>query len=69
MKHFVLALCICYMLAVAAVAKAADAGACYTVQDADARTYCLARAHSEPAQCYAIQKADMRSKCLAEVRK
>lgn len=50
-------------------AHAADAGTCYTIQDSDARTYCLARAHSQPAQCYSIQRADVRAQCLAEVRK
>jgi len=51
------------------IAFAGDSGACYNVQDADARTYCLARAKSEPAQCYNIQRADLRSMCLAEVRR
>lgn len=48
---------------------AADASACYNIADADARTYCLARAHRQPGQCYSIQNAAMRSMCLAEVRK
>lgn len=48
---------------------AADTGACYAINDPDARTYCLARAHREPATCYAIQRADTRAACLAEVRK
>lgn len=52
-----------------APAHAADSAACYNVQDADARTYCLARAHREPSQCYSIQRSDLRSQCLAEVRK
>lgn len=47
---------------------AADSGACYSIQDSDARAYCLARAHREPAQCYSIQRADLRAQCLAEVR-
>lgn len=47
----------------------ADASACYNIADADARTYCLARAHRQPGQCYSIQNAAMRSMCLAEVRK
>ena len=50
-------------------AHASDAGTCYTIRDSDARTYCLARAHNQPAQCYSIQRADMRAQCLAEVRK
>jgi len=32
-------------------AMAADASACYNIADADARTYCLARAHRQPGQC------------------
>lgn len=50
-------------------AMAADASACYSIADADARTYCLARAHRQPEQCYSIQSPAMRSICLAEVRK
>lgn len=52
-----------------ATANAADSGACYSIQDSDARTYCLARAHREPGQCYSIRRADTRAQCLAEVRK
>lgn len=50
-------------------ARSENAGACYTVGDADARAYCLARAHKDPGRCYAIQRPDTRSACLAEVRK
>jgi len=50
-------------------AFAGDSSACYNVADADARTYCLARAKREPSQCYSIQRPDMRSQCLAEVRR
>ena len=42
---------------------------CYTLSDADARTYCQARERSDPGQCYAIQSADRRSACLAEFRR
>ncbi len=49
-------------------AQAADAGACYTISNADSRAYCLAKARGEPSMCYAIQAADMRASCLAEVR-
>lgn len=48
---------------------AADAGSCYTITDADARAYCLAKAHKQSAQCYAIQSSSLRAQCLAEVRK
>lgn len=49
-------------------AQAADAGACYTISNADSRAFCLARARGKPSMCYAIQAADMRAACLAEVR-
>lgn len=48
-------------------ASQARTSACYNVQDADARTMCLARAHREPSQCYNIKRADLRQQCLAEV--
>ncbi len=69
MRYTVLALAVGYMLLIAVTAQAAGAGACYSINDADARTYCLAKAHHEPTQCYAVQNADMRAWCLAEVRK
>ena len=47
---------------------ASDSGACYSIQNADARSYCIARAKKEPAHCYSIQNATMRAVCLAEVR-
>lgn len=50
-------------------ARAADTSACYNIPDADARTYCLARAHRQPGQCYNIQRADLRAQCFAEVRR
>jgi len=50
-------------------AHAADTGACYNIQDADARAYCIAKARGESSQCYNVQRADLRSQCLAEVRK
>lgn len=49
--------------------SASDAIACYAIDDADARTYCLARARRDPSQCYAIQRPDVRAQCRAEVRK
>jgi hypothetical protein len=48
---------------------AADAGSCYAIADADARTYCLAKARRDSGTCYAIQNSGLRSQCLAEVRK
>jgi len=61
--------CTFFVLNRLATAYATDAGACYSIQDSDARTYCLARAHREPAQCYSIQRADLRAQCRAEVSK
>ncbi|MEN6544488.1 MAG: hypothetical protein ABFE07_00430 [Armatimonadia bacterium] len=52
-----------------APAYATSSSACYNITDADARTFCLAKARSEPSQCYAIQRADKLAECLAEVRK
>ncbi len=43
--------------------------ACYSIQDADARAFCLARAHRNPSMCYSVQRPDLRSMCLAEVRR
>jgi hypothetical protein len=48
---------------------ASDPGTCYTISDADARTYCLAKAHQDSSRCYAIQDSGKRAECLAEVRK
>jgi len=61
--------CAFFVLNRLATAYAADTSTCYNIQDSDASTYCLARAHKEPGQCYSIQRPDMRSQCLAEVRK
>ncbi|MEE7477797.1 hypothetical protein [Methylobacterium hispanicum] len=61
-----------FLLAVtllASAAQAADAGACYTISDPDARAYCLAKARQEPAGCYTVQRADLRAQCQAEVRR
>lgn len=52
-----------------AVAGGSAAGACYNVQDADARASCLARAHREPSRCYNVQRADLRALCLSEARR
>lgn len=51
-----------------APALAENAGSCYAINNADARTYCLAKARNEPGQCYAIQSSSLRAQCLAEVR-
>jgi hypothetical protein len=54
---------------VAPPALAADASSCYAVPDADARAYCLAKAHGDPSRCYSIQDSGLRSQCFAEVRR
>jgi hypothetical protein len=60
--------CTAALLLASSLAAADDASACYNIADADARAYCLARAHRQPAQCYSIRNPAMRSMCLAEVR-
>ena len=50
-------------------ANAADSASCYAIQSADAKAYCLAKAHSNSSGCYSIQSSDMRPQCLAEVRR
>jgi hypothetical protein len=63
------ALIIACLLMSCAPAFAVDTGSCYAVGNADARAYCLAKAHGNPSGCYSIQAGDLRSMCLAEVRK
>jgi len=53
----------------ASAAQAADAGACYTISDPDARAWCRARAHQDASACYAIRRPDLRAQCRAEVRR
>lgn len=57
------------MLAASGVAAAADAGTCYSIDDHDARTLCLARARGDVGMCHAISDPGMRSACLAELRR
>lgn len=57
------------LLGFSTAASATDAGNCYSIAAADARTYCLALAHNDSGRCYAIQNSALRSQCLAEVRK
>lgn len=59
----------CLLLLVSVIqAHAADSSACYSVSDADARGYCIARARHDRSACYTIQKADLRAQCQAEVQ-
>jgi hypothetical protein len=69
MKITSLALAASTLLAGPGHALAADPGSCYGIGDADARTYCLAKARNDANMCYAIQRAELRSACLSEVRK
>ena len=48
--------------------EARQAGACYTIHNADARAYCLAKAHRSPSYCSSIQNADLRAECRATVQ-
>lgn len=54
---------------ISATSYTSGAGACYNIQDADARAYCIAKARGDRSPCYNIQKPDLRSLCLAEVSK
>lgn len=49
-------------------AHAADASACYSISDADVRSYCIAKARHDASACYTIQRGDLRAQCQAEVR-
>ena len=53
----------------ATIKTASDASACYSIQDPDARAYCLAKARRDASVCYSVQRPDLRSQCLAEARK
>lgn len=63
MKKLIAVLVLFYATSTAA----ADTGPCYSIGDADARNYCIAKAKNERSICYTIQKSDMRAQCLAEV--
>lgn len=45
------------------------AGACYSINDPDARNYCRAKVRKDSSICYAIQRQDTRSMCLADTSK
>lgn len=46
----------------------ADASACYSIKDADERTYCLAQARKNHDYCYRIKNGDSRNECLAKTK-
>lgn len=64
MRRLLIATCIAAISA-CAPAFAGDSSACYTIQDADARTYCRAKAAGDSSICYAIHSSALRSQCLA----
>uniref|UniRef100_A0AAU6W1Z6 Uncharacterized protein n=1 Tax=Pseudomonas phage Touem01 TaxID=3138548 RepID=A0AAU6W1Z6_9VIRU len=64
MKRIALAFILCASFGTAA----ADSSSCYTINDADARSYCLAKTRHDTSACYTIQRADLRSMCLAEIQ-
>lgn len=73
MRTIILALAYLSALIIAPHVALADtaqqASACYNIGDADARAYCLARAHRDTGRCYNVQRPDLRAQCLAEVRR
>lgn len=68
-KSLAISTCFATLILIPEFAVSADASACYSISDSDARAYCLARVQRQPGQCYSIQNLDIRSMCLAEVRK
>jgi hypothetical protein len=46
-----------------------DAGACYSIPDADTRAVCLALARRDPGMCYAVEDYVRRTQCLADARR
>lgn len=54
---------------VARADQARDAGACYSIPDADTRAMCLAFVRRDPGMCYAIQDPVLRAQCGADVRR
>lgn len=68
MKTKRILLAVLAMLYIVAPARAADASACYSIANMDARSFCIAKARKEPGMCYSIQRADLRAQCLSETR-
>ena len=69
MKRFLPLLAAFAMLHLSTSARAADAGACYTISNSDARAHSIAKARKDPGMCYAVSRPDLRAACLAEVRR
>lgn len=53
----------------AAFADQNNAGTCYVISNPDARAYCRAKEHKEPAACYIIQRADLRTQCMIDAKR
>ena len=47
----------------------ADEMACYSIQNRDRQSYCLAMARGNEMDCYSIQDRDFQSMCLAQIRR
>jgi hypothetical protein len=45
-----------------------NAGACYSIANADSRAMCLAVEHRDPGRCYSIADPDTRALCRAKVK-
>lgn len=58
-----------FLLTLPVGAAVADSASCYTIDNPDARSYCLARANQDSGACYAIRLDDLRAMCLAEIRR
>lgn len=72
-RHHLYAVLMAFALAVCLfgpmLAFAGDAVACYNINDADARSACLAKARRDVAYCYNVKSASMRAWCMTEAYK
>ena len=41
---------------------------CYSIQNSDAKNFCLALAKHQDSYCYSIQESDSKNLCLAQVK-
>jgi hypothetical protein len=62
------AILILAFLVVPTSSSSADASRCYSIQDHDRQTYCLATAKREASYCYSIQNRNFQQFCLAQVK-
>lgn len=68
MRTILIALAVLALPHAAAASEKTSTSACYNINSADARAYCLARANRERSRCYNVQNPDLRAMCLAEVK-